>query len=225
MKPTQVLVACPQCGHTQREPPTAYSTVCKGCGRHFRVQEVLHPTAKPAPPPRDVRQVACFKCGAEMEVPAAAQSTMCKRCSTHVDLRDYQIASAVSKNFKTKGRFVIEPNGFLFNTDSIVGEGVIKGRLIGQLNAERSLEIHSTAEIKGRFQAGRLIIPAGHHFRWPEPIVVGGAEIAGELVAGLLAQQTVVLKSTARLFGDVRAANLVVEEGAVFVGAARIGNR
>ena len=33
---------------------------------------------------------------------------MCKRCSTHIDLRDYQITNAVSKNFKTKGQFVIE---------------------------------------------------------------------------------------------------------------------
>jgi cytoskeletal protein CcmA (bactofilin family) len=33
----------------------------------------------------------------------------------------------------------------------------------------------------------------------------------------------VLLKSTARFFGDVEAANLVVESGAVFVGVARVG--
>jgi cytoskeletal protein CcmA (bactofilin family) len=31
------------------------------------------------------------------------------------------------------------------------------------------------------------------------------------------------LKSSARLFGDVEATNLVIEAGAVFVGAAKIG--
>jgi cytoskeletal protein CcmA (bactofilin family) len=42
-------------------------------------------------------------------------------------------------------------------------------------------------------------------------------------VANVNAEGTLWLKSTARFFGDVTAANLVVEPGALFVGAARIG--
>jgi cytoskeletal protein CcmA (bactofilin family) len=224
MKPQKVPVACPKCGHTQLEPAAVYSTVCKSCREHFRVQEVLHPAAKPPSPQRERRQVACFNCGVELDVPLAAQSTMCKRCGSHVDLRDYQIAKAVSKNFKTKGRFVIEEGGFLFNTESIAGDAVIKGRLLGKFTAERSLEIHTSAEIKGSFKAGRLVVPAGHHFRWPEIIPVASAEIGGELVANLRAGDTVVLKATARLFGNIQARSLVVEEGAVVVGAVKIGN-
>jgi len=148
---------------------------------------------------------------------------MCKKCSSHVDLRDYQLANAASKNFRTKGRFIIEESGFLFNTDSIVGEAILKGRLLGKLTAERSLAIHTTAEIKGSFKTACLIIPSGNRFRWPETIQLIGAEIAGELVANLQAQGTVILKSTARFFGAVRAGGFVVEAGAVFVGSAKIG--
>ena len=36
-----------------------------------------------------------------------------------MDLRDYTINSAVSKNFKTRGAFVIEPKGYVFNTEII----------------------------------------------------------------------------------------------------------
>ena len=36
---------------------------------------------------------------------------MCKRCSRYVDMKNYVINSAVSKNFKTKGSFVIDPKG------------------------------------------------------------------------------------------------------------------
>jgi cytoskeletal protein CcmA (bactofilin family) len=36
---------------------------------------------------------------------------------------------------------------------------------------------------------------------------------------------TLVVKSTARLFGDVAAKNMVVEPGAVVVGRARIGGK
>jgi cytoskeletal protein CcmA (bactofilin family) len=68
-----------------------------------------------------------------------------------------------------------------------------------------------------------LIIPEGNHFRWPE-IKVGAAEIGGELVTNLRAEGTVLLKATARFFGDVEARGLVVESGAVVVGAMKIGS-
>ena len=119
--------------------------------------------------------------------------------------------------------FLIEPRGYVFNTEAVVGDAVIKGRFLGKLIAERSLTIFSSAEIKGSFTSGRLIIPAANHFRWKETIHVGSAEIAGELAANLHATGAIVLKSTARLFGDIEAGNLVVEGGAVVVGHAQIG--
>jgi len=218
-----VSVACPKCGHTQAEPRTAYSTICKQCRQHFRVQEALHPTAKAQPPVIEHKRVRCFQCGAELEVPTAAESSMCRKCGSHIDLSDYHIRQTVSRNFRTHGRLVIEEKGYVLNADALVGDAFIKGRFIGKLVAERALEIHSSANIRGSFTAGRLVIPAGHHFRWPEPLRCGAAEIGGELVANVHSSGTVRLQSTARFFGAVEAANLVVESGAVFVGAARIG--
>ncbi|HEV2392632.1 MAG TPA: polymer-forming cytoskeletal protein [Verrucomicrobiae bacterium] len=218
-----IAVSCPKCGHSQREPREAYSTLCKKCHEHFRVQETLRPASKPVQTVIRVRSVLCFQCGTELDVPLAAESTMCKRCSSHVDLRDYVVNKTVSKNFRTYGRLVIEDKGYVLNTDSRVGEAVVKGRLIGKLVAERTLEIHTNANIKGAFSTGRLIIPAGHHFRWPEPLRLGGADISGELAANLCASGTVLLRAACRLFGNIEAANLVVEAGAVFVGCAKIG--
>ena len=222
-KKDTVPVTCPKCGHVQPEPRGAYSTVCKKCQQHFRVEEKPARSVKPQKPLIAQKQVRCFHCGADLQVPAAAESTMCKKCSSHVDLTDYQVTQTVSKNFRTHGRLVIEEKGYLLNTDSHVGEVVLKGRFIGKLVAERSLEIHPTASFKGTFATGRLIVPAGTHFRWREALQVGGAEIGGELVANLQSTGTVLLKSTARFFGDVQAGGLVVEAGAVFVGAANIG--
>jgi cytoskeletal protein CcmA (bactofilin family) len=220
-KQDMVQVTCPGCGHRQPEPRSAYSTVCRGCQQHFLVQEALHPPAHTAPAAIAQRRVRCFQCHAEMEAPTAAASTMCKRCSAYVDLRDYDIAQTLSRNLRTHGRVVVEEKGYLLNTDTVAGEAVIKGRMIGRLVAERSLEIHSSARIKGSFGAGCLVIPAGQHFRWPELVTIGGAEIGGELNADLRSTGTVILKSSARLFGNVEALHLVVEAGAVFVGAAR----
>ena len=148
---------------------------------------------------------------------------MCKKCSRYIDLKDYRIANAVSKNFKTKGSFVIEPKGYVFNTEVVVADAIIKGRLLGKLTVENSLTLFSTAEIKGTFAAGHLIIPAENHFRWKETIKVRSAEIGGELAGNLLAGGEVVFLSTARFFGDVRAKSVQVENGAVIVGHMHSG--
>lgn len=222
-KKDTVAVACPKCGHVQPEPRTAYSTLCKQCHSHFRVQEALRPVVRSAQPTIEQRQVCCFQCGASLEVAKAASSTMCKRCSCYIDLADYQIVQTVSKSFRTHGRLVLEEKGYLLNTESLVGEAVVKGRLIGRLATEGALEIHSSATIKGTLIPGRLVIPAGHHFHWPQPLKVRDAELRGELVADLAGTGTILVKSTARLFGNVAAVNLVIEPGAVFVGSARVG--
>jgi cytoskeletal protein CcmA (bactofilin family) len=219
----RVSVACPKCGHTQLEPPSAYSSICKKCHAHFRLAEVLRPAAEPEKPAIEQKLVRCFQCGTELHVPLAASSTMCKRCSSHVDLNDHRITQTVSKNFRTYGRLVIEEKGYVLNSEAMVREAVVKGRFIGKLTTEGNLEIHSSASIKGTISPGCLVIPAGNRFGWAEPLRVKGAEIAGELVANVTATGLVRLKSTARFFGDVEAADFVVESGAVFVGAAKIG--
>jgi len=218
-----VKVACPHCGHQQAEPESGYSTNCKKCGQYFRVQDALKPSRRKADQGPEQRPIVCLDCGTELKVPLSAQSTMCKRCSAYLDLRDYQISNAVSKNFKTVGTFVVEPKGYIFNTECVVGDAIIKGRFLGSLVVERSLTIHSTADIKGTFTAGCLVIPPGDHFRWKEPIKVRSAEISGELVADLQVEESVTLLATARLFGEIEARELIIQPGAVVVGQMRIG--
>jgi cytoskeletal protein CcmA (bactofilin family)/ribosomal protein S27E len=205
--PEKLRLTCPHCGHQQLEPSSAFSTNCKKCGKYLRVEEVLHPPP-PKPKPIEVapdrRRVICFECGTELEVPPSAESTMCKRCSRYVDLKDYLITSAVSKNFKTRGAFVVELKGYIFNTEVMVGDAIIKGRFHGKLVAEQ-LTIYSTAEIKGTFTAGRLILPAANIFRWKDPINITTGDIAGELIGDVRAKGTVVLRSTARMFGNMEA--------------------
>ena len=187
------------------------------------MQEALRPAAPVATRALEQRRIRCFQCGTDLDVAKAAASTMCKRCSSHVDLADYQIAQTVSKSFRTHGRLVLEEKGHLLNTESLVGEAVVKGRLIGKLATEGALEIHSSATIKGTIVPGRLVIPAGQHFRWAQVLSLRDAEISGEWVGDLTGTGTVVLKPSARFFGNVTALNMIVEAGAVFVGTARIG--
>src|SRR5579863_3573472 len=211
----KITVVCPHCGHSQPEPRTVISTVCKQCRRNFSLENTPKPARKTVEAPKgERRKVTCFDCGTELDVPVAAQSTMCKRCSRYLDLKDYLITSAVSKNFKTKGSFIIEPTGYVFNTEVVAADAVIRGRFLGKINAER-LTIYNGASIKGTFTAGRLIIPAENQFCWAEAIKVGSVEIAGELAANVQASGMVIVRATGRLFGDIESGGLVVEEGAV----------
>lgn len=219
----KIPVACPHCGHVQPEPREAFSTICKRCRRHFRVQDVLNPAPAPPKPNTKLRRLVCFDCGGEVDVTPTAQSSMCKRCGAYLDIRDYRITNAVSKNFKTQGKFVVEPTGYVFNCEAQVGEAIIRGRFLGKLATRGTMTIYSGAELKGTITAGHLVIPAGNHFRWKDPIIVGSAEILGELVASLRAEASIVLKQTSRIFGDIEARDLVVEAGAVLVGQMRVG--
>ena len=219
----KALVVCPKCGHQQSEPRAAISSSCRQCGQYLRVQELLNPVAKAESKAPDQRRVTCFDCGTELDVPATAQSAMCKRCSSYLDLHDYTINNAVSKNFKTKGRFVVEAKGYVFNTSVVARDIVIKGQVIGKLAAEQSLTIYGTAEIKGTFQTPLLIIPADNTFHWREPLRVGAVDLKGELVGHIHAETTVTVRASGRLFGNVQARHLVVEEGAVLVGQVRVG--
>src|SRR5215510_532699 len=104
-KTDKILVACPHCGHEQREARAVFSTICRHCGQHLRVQEILHPSRKaPAVAPQ-TKRITCFECAAELDVALNAESTLCKSCGRYVDLHDYHITNAISKNFKTKGAF------------------------------------------------------------------------------------------------------------------------
>jgi cytoskeletal protein CcmA (bactofilin family)/ribosomal protein S27E len=221
----RIPVTCPRCGHLQLEPRTGYSTICKKCYQHFRLDEARRLPARPAKPPPEQRQVQCFQCGTALSVPGGASTTLCKRCGSHVDLTDYRITQTVSKNFRTHGRLVIEEKGQVLNSEALVGEAVVRGRFIGKLVATGVLEINSSASFQGSFTAGRLVIPAGHYFRWAEPLRFEAAEIRGELVGSLQAAGTVWLRANARLFGAVQARNFVVESGAVVVATVRIGDR
>jgi cytoskeletal protein CcmA (bactofilin family) len=222
-------VTCPHCGHSQLEPVAVISTVCRHCRSAIRVREqaggpTLSSQARTASGPAvERRDLVCFTCGTLLSVPLTAESTMCKRCSSHIDLRDYHINQAVSKNFRTHGRFVVREKGYVFNTDSDVGEAVLKGRFHGTLFARNRLEIYSSAEIKGSIRAGLLVIPAGQSFVWSQTVLVGSAEIAGELIAPLRAEGTVSVQSTGHLFADIEAHSLIVEPGATIVAHLRIG--
>jgi len=75
----------------------------------------------------------------------------------------------------------------------------IDGRVIGEIAAAQSIAIGPSGDLEGNMSAKNITI---------------GGRIRGTV----LAQEKLVLESRATVRGDIRAAKLVIDEGAVFDG-------
>src|SRR2546426_603446 len=83
------------------------------------------------------------------------------------------------------------------------GELTFDGKLEGDINSEGSLNLGDNAVVKGN-------------------IIVHSVVMRGKVNGSVTAKEKVDIKSKAELFGDIRAAKLVIEEGATFVGQSEI---
>ena len=188
-KQEKVLVACPHCGHSQPEPRAAFSTICKKCGCNYQVKEARSPAPKAVEVAFERKRITCFECGREAgRARQRAQSSMCKWCSRYIDLQDYRIANAVPGISKPRARSLLNRKAMFSTPKPSPATPSSRDDFTESWLRSGSLTIYSTAEIKGSFTAGHLIIPAENHFRWKEPINAGSAEIAGELAANLHAK-------------------------------------
>ncbi|HYQ86711.1 MAG TPA: polymer-forming cytoskeletal protein [Bacteroidota bacterium] len=75
----------------------------------------------------------------------------------------------------------------------------IEGRVVGEIVAAQTVSIGSSGEVEGNVSA--------------KTVTVGG-----KINGGVLAQEKLVFESKAVVRGDVRAAKLVIDEGALFDG-------
>ena len=176
---------CPHCGHSQAEPRTGFSTICKKCGRNFRVQEALNPRAqsrrsRAREKTHHLLRVRRGTGGAGQRAVHHVQAVQPLHGPERLPHRQRRL-----QEFQDEG-FVHASNRRVTSSTRRPWWATPSSRagFSGKLVAEGSLTIHTTAEIKGSFTAGRLIIPAANQFRWREPIKVGSAEIAGELAGG-----------------------------------------
>ncbi|MFQ5830646.1 MAG: polymer-forming cytoskeletal protein [Candidatus Methylomirabilia bacterium] len=86
---------------------------------------------------------------------------------------------------------------------SFSGTLVLNGRFQGEIVSDDTLIIGERAVVNATIRAGSVVI-------------------SGEVVGNVQANERIELKGTARLFGDVEAAVVVIEEGVLFEGHSRM---
>lgn len=101
-----------------------------------------------------------------------------------------------SKNFLSSD---VELKGTL----KFAGELTFDGKLEGDIASEGILNLGDNAVVKGTVDVGSVVA-------------------RGKITGNLIAKDKIEIKAKTELFGDVRAAKLVIEEGVTFVGKSEV---
>jgi cytoskeletal protein CcmA (bactofilin family) len=83
------------------------------------------------------------------------------------------------------------------------GTVMLNGRFKGEISSEDTLIIGERGVLQANVRAGRV-------------------QVSGEVTGNLRATERIDLKRTARVYGDVEAPVVVVEEGVIFEGHCRM---
>src|SRR2546425_1054186 len=83
------------------------------------------------------------------------------------------------------------------------GELTLEGKLEGDVHADGTLLLGDSAVVHGNLSVGSVVI-------------------RGKVNGNVTAKDKIEIKAKSELFGDIKAAKLVVEEGITFVGKAEV---
>lgn len=83
------------------------------------------------------------------------------------------------------------------------GELTFDGKVDGDINSDGLLTLGENAVVKGTIDVGSVVV-------------------RGKITGNVVAKDKIELKAKTELFGDVRAAKLVIEEGVTFVGKTEV---
>jgi cytoskeletal protein CcmA (bactofilin family) len=88
-----------------------------------------------------------------------------------------------------------------------------------------SMNFQTSLRIDGKFE-GEITSPGTIHVgqsgELQAEVRVGNSIVEGKVTGNIIAQDKLELRSTAKLFGDIKAARLVINEGVVFVGKCEV---
>lgn len=83
------------------------------------------------------------------------------------------------------------------------GELTFDGKLDGDINSEGVLNLGDNAVVKGTIEVGSVVV-------------------RGKINGNIIAKDKIDIKAKTELFGDIKSAKLVIEEGVTFVGKSEV---
>jgi cytoskeletal protein CcmA (bactofilin family) len=103
----------------------------------------------------------------------------------------------------TNSKNVLNSDVEVKGTLKFSGELTFDGKVDGDINSDGMLTLGDNAVVKGTIDVGSVVV-------------------RGKITGNIVAKDKIELKAKTELFGDVRAAKLVMEEGVTFVGKTEV---
>ena len=108
---------------------------------------------------------------------------------------------ATNNNNDTKN--ILNSDAEFKGTLRFSGELTFDGKLEGDITSEGALNLGDNAVVKGNINANSVVV-------------------RGKVTGNIIARDKIDIKSRTELFGDIRAARLVMEDGVTFVGQTEV---
>src|SRR5689334_5018401 len=112
-----------------------------------------------------------------------------------------QMSTAPNSNSNSKN--VLNNDVEVKGTLKFSGELTFDGKVEGDIASEGTLTLGENAVVKGTIDVGSVVV-------------------RGKITGNIVAKDKIELKAKTELFGDVRAAKLLIEEGVTFVGKSEV---
>jgi len=103
----------------------------------------------------------------------------------------------------TNSKNVLSSDVDVKGTLKFSGELMFEGKLEGEIQTDGILNLGDSAIINGNINAQNVVV-------------------RGKITGNITAREKIEIKTKTELFGDIRAAKLVVEEGVTFVGKTEV---
>ncbi|MBX3731671.1 MAG: polymer-forming cytoskeletal protein [Verrucomicrobiae bacterium] len=103
----------------------------------------------------------------------------------------------------TAAKNVLRSDVEIQGTLKFAGEMTFEGKLEGEIRGEGVLHLGDSATVKGDIHADSVVV-------------------RGKINGNISAKDRIEIKAKTELFGDIKAAKLVVEEGVTFVGKSEV---
>lgn len=215
-------VICPNCLTEQEVTGSALSVFCKNCKNRIDIetQKQKVPIKIPAQnwKPK-TKTITCPYCHSLQEVLATAISSFCKNCNQRISIKEdsqAEFGETISVNSQKEincphcGTPQKVPSTALSSFCPDCGNRInlqnyeIKGRFRGDLDTKGLIYITNEGIVEGNINTGSVIV-------------------AGRFKGEIVAEEKIQIKSTAKLYGKIRAPVFSADTGAVFVGHLHIG--
>jgi cytoskeletal protein CcmA (bactofilin family) len=111
--------------------------------------------------------------------------------------------STIPSNNSSSSKNILNSDVEVKGAIKFSGELTFDGKLEGDINSDGTLNLGENAVVKGTIDVGSVVV-------------------RGKISGNIIAKEKIDLKAKTELFGDVRAAKLVMEEGVTFVGKTEV---